>query len=238
MPSTYNNNLRIEIIGSGEQSGVWGSTTNNNLGTLIVDAITGIASVTTSVSPYTLTALNGAADESRCSTLQLSTTTGANFIVIVPTVSKLYVVRNVDPTYSVNVKTASGLGTIVPAGKTCLLRCNGTDVVEQLDHVVNNFSLGGALEVTGASTFTGAVSAPAGVTGPLTGSVTGNVAGNLSGNVTGNVAVGAGTITTTNFTITETGGILIIKHGSTNIAKIDSSGNITVIGNVTGFGTI
>lgn len=234
MPSTYSNNLRLEMIGDGEQSGIWGQTTNNNLGTLLVDAITGIASISTSTSPYTLTALNGAADQSRCATLQLSTTTGANFIVIVPTVPKLYVVRNVDPTYSVNVKTASGLGVIVPANKTCLVRCNGTDVVEQLNHVVNNFSLGGALEVTGTSNFTGAVSAPAGVTGPLTGSVTGNVAGNLSGNV----AVGAGTITTSNFTITEVGGILIIKHGSTNIAKIDSSGNITALGNVTGFGTI
>ena len=31
MASTYVNNLRLEEIGSGEQSGTWGDTTNTNL---------------------------------------------------------------------------------------------------------------------------------------------------------------------------------------------------------------
>lgn len=164
MPSTYNNNLRIEIIATGEQSGTWGQTTNNNLGTLIVDAITGLTSVTTLTSPYPLTAINGAADESRAAALQLATNTGANFIVVVPTLTKLYVVKNVDPTYSVTVKTASGNGVVVPAGQTALLRCDGTNVVEQLDYVAGGFTVGGALTLgtdlsvanggTGASSFT------------------------------------------------------------------------------------
>lgn len=48
-----------------------------------------------------------------------------------------------------------------------------------------DFLVYGALSVTGASTLTGAVSAPAGVTGNLSGAVTGNVTGNLTGSVTG-----------------------------------------------------
>lgn len=234
MPSSYSPDLRIELIATGEQSGTWGTTTNNNLGTLIEDAISGMTSVTTVTSPYTLTAINGAADEARAAALQLQTTTGANFIVVVPTVTKLYVVKNVDSTYSVTIKTASGSGVVVPAGKTALLRCDGTNVVEQLNHVVGNFSLGGTLNVTGTSTLTGAVSAPAGVTGNLSGNVTGNVTGNL----TGNVSAGAGTIATTNYTFTEVGGELIIKYQTTNIAKFDSSGNLTVLGNVTSNGTV
>lgn len=226
MPSQYSTDLRIELIQTGEQSGTWGTTTNNNLGTLIEDAIAGMASVTTNISPYTLTAINGAADQARCAALQLQTTTGANFIVVVPTVTKLYVVKNVDTTYSVTVKTAAGSGVIVPPLKTALLRCDGTNVVEQLNHVVDNFSLGGTLSVAGITTLTGAVSAPAGVTG------------NVIGNVTGNVAAGAGTIATTNYTFTEVGGVLFIKYQSTNIGKIDSSGNLTVIGNVTAYGTV
>jgi hypothetical protein len=146
MPSSYNNNLRLEIIATGEQSGTWGETTNNNLGTLIVDAITGKTSITSSSSPYTLTALNGAADESRAAALELNCT-GANFIVIVPTVTKLYVVKNVNATDSVQVKTASGTGITVPPLKTVLLRCDGTNVVEQLDYVVGNFGIGGAFNV-------------------------------------------------------------------------------------------
>lgn len=51
--------------------------------------------------------------------------------------------------------------------------------------------VGGNLSVTGTSTLTGVVTAPAGivanVTGNLTGNVTGNVTGNITGNVTGNV---------------------------------------------------
>jgi hypothetical protein len=145
MPSTYNNNLRLEIIATGEQSGTWGITTNNNLGTLLVAAITGRTAITTGTNPYTLTALNGAADESRAAALELDTSTGANYVVIVPTVTKLYVVENVNSLYSVEVKTASGSGITVPPLKTVLLRCDGTDVVEQLNHIVGDLSVGEVL---------------------------------------------------------------------------------------------
>lgn len=151
MPSSYSTDLRIELIATGEQSGTWGSTTNTNLGTVIEDAIAGMASVTTIVSPYTLTTVNGAADEARCAALQLSTTTGANFIVIVPTVTKLYVVKNVDLTYSVEVKTASGTGVIIPAGKTSLVRCDGVNVVQQLDYL-SSLTLGNVLTVPSGGT--------------------------------------------------------------------------------------
>jgi hypothetical protein len=153
MPSSYSPDLRIELIATGEQSGTWGTTTNNNLGTLIEDAIAGKTSVTSSSSPYTLTALNGTADESRAAALELNCT-GANFIVIVPTVTKLYVVENVNATDSVQVKTASGTGVTVPPLKTVLLRCDGTNVVEQLDQVVGNFGVGGNFSVAGNATFT------------------------------------------------------------------------------------
>jgi len=151
MPSTYNNNLRLEMIATGEQAGTWGITTNNNLGTLLVAAITGRTAITTGISPYTLTALNGAADESRAAALELDTSTGANYVVIVPTVTKLYVVENVNSLYSVEVKTASGSGITVPPLKTVLLRCDGTNVVEQLDYVVGNFGVGGAITAPLAS---------------------------------------------------------------------------------------
>lgn len=155
MPSSYNNNLRLEMIATGEQSGTWGQTTNTNLGTLIVDAITGMTSVTTNVSPYTLTALNGTADQSRAAALQLQTSTGANFIVVVPTVTKLYVVKNVDATYSATVKTASGSGVTVPPLKSVLLRCDGTDVIEQLNQIVGNFTVGGNISIGGTTTLSG-----------------------------------------------------------------------------------
>jgi microcystin-dependent protein len=152
MPSTYNNNLRLEMIATGEQSGTWGQTTNNNLGTLLVAAITGKTSITSSSSPYTLTALDGTADESRAAALELNCT-GANFQVIVPTVTKLYVVENVNGTDSVTVKTASGSGVTVPPLKSVLVRCDGTNIVEQLDYIAGTFEVNGATTINGAATF-------------------------------------------------------------------------------------
>ena len=63
MASTYSPSLRIELIGTGDQSGLWGETTNNNLGGLIEQAITGYQSIAMTDADYTLTALNGSVDQ-------------------------------------------------------------------------------------------------------------------------------------------------------------------------------
>ena len=51
-------------------------------------------------------------------------------------------------------------------------------------------------------------------------------------------ATNAANLITTSFSIVESGGILYIKYGSTNIAKITSTGAITALNNVTGYGTV
>ena len=169
MPSTYSPDLRIELIANGEQSGTWGATTNSNLGTLIEDAISGRAPVAVTSANQALTALNGAADESRCAAVDLSIGvwgSPSNFNVYVPPVTKLYVVRNTDATYTATVYCgqsitpptniiAAGTGIAIPPGKTVLLRSDGTNIIEQLDHVVGNFSVGGNATVTGNALITG-----------------------------------------------------------------------------------
>jgi hypothetical protein len=238
MPSTYSPDLRIELIANGEKSGTWGTITNDNLGVIIEDAISGLASVSVLSANQALTAQNGAVDQARCAALSLTTTTGANFAVYVPPVTKLYLVTNPSG-YTATIycstvlgnTTAAGTGVAIPTGKSVLLRADGTNVVEQLNHITGNLSIGGALNVTGAV-------AGGSFAGPLTGNVTGNVAGNVTGNLTGNVAAGAGTIATTNFTFTEVGGVLYLKNGATNILKIDSLGNVTALANLTAFGTV
>jgi len=42
----------------------------------------------------------------------------------------------------------------------------------------------------------------------------------------------------TNFTLEETAGVLFFKSSGTSVAKLDASGNFTVIGNVIGAGTM
>ena len=40
------------------------------------------------------------------------------------------------------------------------------------------------------------------------------------------------------WTVTESAGVLYFKHSGTNKMKLDSSGNLTVTGNVTAYGTV
>ena len=47
MASTYTNNSGLEKIGSGEQAGTWGDTTNNNLD-IIDRTVNGVLSLTIS----------------------------------------------------------------------------------------------------------------------------------------------------------------------------------------------
>jgi hypothetical protein len=85
MASTYSPNLRVELIGTGDQAGTWGSTTNNNLGTLLENAVSGYVSVSVTSANQALTALNGANDQARNAVLALTTTTGCRLRGLRPT---------------------------------------------------------------------------------------------------------------------------------------------------------
>jgi hypothetical protein len=162
MPSTYSPDLRIELIANGEKTGTWGTITNDNLGVIIEDAISGLASVSVTTANQALTALNGAADQSRCAAVSLTTTTTAPFNVYVPPVTKLYVIQNASA-YTATIyastvlgnTTAAGSGTAIPAGRSVLVRCDGTNVFDQFNHVVNNMSFGGNVSVAGNASITG-----------------------------------------------------------------------------------
>jgi hypothetical protein len=52
-----------------------------------------------------------------------------------------------------------------------------------------------------------------------------------------NAVPAAATLTTTNFTIIEAGGVLQIKYGATVVASISSTGSITSADNITAYGT-
>jgi hypothetical protein len=133
MASTYSTNLRLELMGTGDQSGTWGNTTNTNLGTLVEQAISGVAAVSmTSDADYTLTTANGATDQARQAVLNITSTVSltATRNVIAPTVNKAYIVKNgTTGSQSLVIKTASGTGITVPNGSTTLVYCDGTNIV-------------------------------------------------------------------------------------------------------------
>jgi len=139
MASTYSPNLRVELIGTGDQAGTWGTTTNNNLGTLLENAISGYEAVSVTSANQALTALNGADDQARNMILEVTTTTGANFAVYAPPVPKTYVLVN-SSAYTVSIynstvlgnTTAAGTGVAVPAGKSISVWSDGTDMAAQI----------------------------------------------------------------------------------------------------------
>jgi hypothetical protein len=62
------------------------------------------------------------------------------------------------------------------------------------------------------------------------------IVGNVTGNVTGNADTATKTVTT-NFTIEESGGKLVFKHGTTAIASLSSTGELKALSTVTAGGT-
>jgi len=154
MPSTYSTSLKLELIGNGEQTGTWGQTTNNNLGTLIEQAITGVGSIYIT-GDYTLTSYNGLPDESRNAVLVFTRVPSANATITAPTVEKVYIVSNqVDGGHSVTIKTSGGNGVSVLNGTSQLVYCDGTDFYTGVS--VN--SVFGNLTVSGNATVANAVS--------------------------------------------------------------------------------
>jgi hypothetical protein len=130
MASTYSPNLRLELIGTGEQQGTWGSTTNTNLGTLIEEAIGGYTSVTVSdAGDTTLTTSNGSADQARNMVLNLTGTIAATRNVIVPAIEKVYIIKNATTGgFAVTVKVSGQTGVSIANGDTMVVYVDGTDV--------------------------------------------------------------------------------------------------------------
>ena len=119
MASTFSPILRIELIGTGDQSGTWGTTTNVNLGTLIEQAIAGTATIDVTAGDVTLTNYNGTTDQARCAALRVTGLPGTSRNIVAPAVSKLYVVANGSDA-AVVLKTSVSTGLTIPAGEVYL----------------------------------------------------------------------------------------------------------------------
>ena len=115
--------------------------------------------------------------------------------------------------------------------------------------VGSNLTAGGNLVIAGTTQLVGIATAP---TAPnatsnnqvATTAFVNNQINQYANNVAitgGNISVTnitADTVNTTNWTIKEISNTLYFQFNGSNVAKLDSSGNFTTIGNVTGFGTI
>ena len=205
MASTYTTSLKIQQIGNGEQSGVWGSTTNTNW-TLMEQAVAGVRTITMSNANYTLTDLNGVLDEARNAVLVVNGTNSGVYQVIDPLVTKTYIVSNqTTGGYSITIGGASGSVITILNGLTTLVYCDGTNFYSSITGLTGNQTINGNLSVTGTSSFTGAITANA-ISGTTIGGTTITASTQFSGPGTGltgtasSLSIGGNAVTATTAT--------------------------------------
>jgi hypothetical protein len=219
MASTYSN-LKIELMGTGDQSGTWGTTTNTNLGTAIEEAITGSADVSFSSADVTLTLTNtNTAQTARNLRLNLTGTVGAAQNLIVPAIEKQYIVNNTLG-YDITVKNSTGTGVAVPAGKSMIVFNTGSNVVEVVTALATGTVIPVANGGTGAST--ASITSFNNITGYTASGATGTTSTNLvfSGSPTISAPTVTGTLTTS--------GTLEVSGGLTLDGAAGTSGQVMV----------
>jgi len=192
MASTFSPSLRIELIGNGDQSGTWGTTTNNNLGTIIEQAVTGVQSIAMVNTNYTLSNFNGVSDEARNAVLVVTGSNSAVRQIICPLVNKTYIVtNNTTGGFAITIGGATGSTVSIPNGVTAQVYCDGINFFSSQTGSAGNFAISGNLTVSGTTALSGALT---GTTGVFSGAIS-SVSPAFTGTPTAPTAA-AGTNTT------------------------------------------
>jgi hypothetical protein len=158
MASTYSQ-YKIQLMGTGDESGNWGNITNSNFGSDtpgtyqgFEQAIGGRADVTMSGTTTLSLTDSNAAQDARALYLNLSGTLSGAADLVVPALQKSYLVKNgTTGGYAVTIKVTGQTGVSIPNGKTVWVYNNGTDVVTAVDHIPS-LTLGAALPIASGGT--------------------------------------------------------------------------------------
>jgi len=209
--STYSTNLKVQLIGTGEENGTWGDVTNNAFNNVFEQAIVGYGTVNFSSDANTTLSLANGNTSQTARNLYLNVTSSGSLTatrdVIIPSITsgstpiqKLYIVKNATTgSQSIRVIGATGTGITIPNGSTVMVYSNGTNVVDAATYF-SSLTLGSALPITSGgtgSTSTTFVNLASNVTGtlPIANGGTGSTSTtfvNLASNVTGTLPVANG----------------------------------------------
>ena len=134
-------------MGTGDQANTWGITTNINLAAIVEQAIAGAAAITVPNTNITLSANDGAYDQSREMILLVTGALTQARTIFVPSVSKVYVVKNATTGgFPILIQTtAVGNAVSVPNGKTAFVYSDGTDFDNVVQSLTNAAITGGTI---------------------------------------------------------------------------------------------
>lgn len=139
MTVNYTTNLALAQPVTGTESGTWGDDVNNGITAYLDIAIAGSLALTSA--SFTANALTLANTQGTSSSTGITSTTAqyyilrvsslsANVTITAPSLSKAYVVVNLDPTYTVTLKASGQTGITVAVSSRALCVFNGTDYVQ------------------------------------------------------------------------------------------------------------
>jgi hypothetical protein len=220
MASSYSPSLKLELIGNGDQSGTWGTTTNNNLGTLLEQAITGVQSITMSNSDYTLSNYNGTSDEARNAVLFVSgTNSDVRKIVAPQSQNKLYTIyNNTTGGYAITIGAPTGTAVTIPSGVTATVFTDGANFYSAQTGSAGNFNVNGTLTASGV-TDTGPLSAASLSVSGVASLVTGSISGIMTA-PTASAGTNTTQLATTAFVATATGSLGTMASQNANAVAI------------------
>ena len=156
MASTYSSSLNLELQATGENSGSWGTKTNNNLQKL-ESAIKGYVSVAIASTSDSLTATDGTtADEQSNAVIKLTGTLSGDTTIQCEAVETWYIVDDAT-THGGNTlgfKPAGGTATNLVQGAKHILYSDGSTMFDVLNDA-GNITANGTLTVSGNTSLDG-----------------------------------------------------------------------------------
>jgi len=222
MSSTYSSSLRVELIGSGDQAGTWGQTTDNNFAFIFDTAIAGINTVTVTSVNQALTYVNGptssaALNQSIYAILKFNSASAATAIYA-PPVSKTYIIWN-NSGYTITVYNSTVIGNTTAAG---------TGVAILTGNKVQVWSDGTNFYEIQAQNLTGTLAIVNGGTGQTTANAAFNALAPSQTSASGKYLKSDGTNTSWDQIDISTGditGTLPVLNGGTGVTTSTGSGN-------------
>ena len=162
MASTFVNDLRLEEMATGENSGTWGTKTNDNL-KLIGEALGfGTEGITTNADTHTSTIADATSDPVRAMYIKYTGTLDSTCtITIAPnTVSRLHFIENgTSGSQDIIIKQGSGATVTIPAGKCSVVYLDGAGSGAAVVDALTALSVAGDITAAGTLNATGDTSA-------------------------------------------------------------------------------